>query len=540
MPQKKKPSLRIGQRYRANRVDTHYDTIIIGSGIGGMATAAMLTDHNQRVLMLEQHYTLGGMTHAYEREGFEWDVGVHYIGDVGVDTTLSKKVFDWLTSNNLKWASLGACYDRIHIGSNEYLLPPGQEEYRSFLHAKFPDDIDAIDHYIIKMKNNAAAARNYTASKLLPEAITKLGQLLGPLKLPDDFFRPTREVLEEITDNQELIAVWCAQWGDLGLPPAQSAFFMHCLIAKHYLHGAYYPVGGSSEFARQALPKLTANNSQALTYAKVAKIITEGQRAIGVEMLDGTQIFANNIVSNAGAMLTYQQLVPQSLAQEMGYLQNITSVKRSMSHVCLYIGLHHDGDELALPKHNYWLYPSADFESGVNAFTEQKTTTEPMVYISFPSQKDPTWNERYPGKSTIEIVAPGLFSTYAPWQEETWNQRGDEYEAMKEDVSQRLLEHLYQQLPQLRGKIAYYELSTPLSTRYFCEWEEGEIYGLDHTPARFKQTWLRPKSKIKGLYLTGQDVLSCGVAGAMIAGVACGAAILGPVKGAKKFSELMR
>ena len=84
---------------------------------------------------------------------------------------------------------------------------------------------------------------------------------------------------------------------------------------------------------------------------------------------------------------------------------------------------------------------------------------------------------------------------------------------------QRLLEKLYEKMPHLRGKIDYYELSTPLSTQFFCWYEKGEIYGLDHDPKRFEQTWLRPKTDIDGLYLTGQDIMTCGVVGAMIGGL---------------------
>ena len=76
-----KPStLRIGQRYRAERLDGPYDAVIIGSGMGGLTTAALLSRLGKKVLVLEQHYTIGGFTHSYERQGYEWDVGVHYIG----------------------------------------------------------------------------------------------------------------------------------------------------------------------------------------------------------------------------------------------------------------------------------------------------------------------------------------------------------------------------------------------------------------------------------------------------------------------------
>ncbi len=82
-----------------------------------------------------------------------------------------------------------------------------------------------------------------------------------------------------------------------------------------------------------------------------------------------------------------------------------------------------------------------------------------------------------------------------------------------------MLESLFEQLPQLRGRVAVCEISTPLTTAHFAGYDRGELYGLEHTPARFRQGFLRPATPIPGLYLTGQDIVSCGVAGAMFGGV---------------------
>jgi all-trans-retinol 13,14-reductase len=82
-------------------------------------------------------------------------------------------------------------------------------------------------------------------------------------------------------------------------------------------------------------------------------------------------------------------------------------------------------------------------------------------------------------------------------------------------------------VPQVRGKVDHAELSTPLSTRHFANYSRGELYGLAHTPTRFRQRFLRPQTPIRNLFLTGQDVTVCGVAGAMAGGVLCASAILG-------------
>ncbi|HNB50162.1 MAG TPA: hypothetical protein PK332_12400, partial [Chitinophagales bacterium] len=87
------------------------------------------------------------------------------------------------------------------------------------------------------------------------------------------------------------------------------------------------------------------------------------------------------------------------------------------------------------------------------------------------------------------------------------------------------LEHLYKYEPQIRGKIDTYELSTPITTKHFCNYLQGEIYGLDHQPSRFAKEYLKPQTPIKNLYLTGQDIVTVGIAGALLSGILTASAI---------------
>jgi all-trans-retinol 13,14-reductase len=97
---------------------------------------------------------------------------------------------------------------------------------------------------------------------------------------------------------------------------------------------------------------------------------------------------------------------------------------------------------------------------------------------------------------------------------------------LKEEFQQRALEQLCVLHPQIRACVDWAEVSTPLSTAHFAGYPSGEIYGLEHTPARFAQKWLRPRTFVDGLYLTGQDIVSCGVSGAVVSGIVTASAIL--------------
>jgi all-trans-retinol 13,14-reductase len=194
----------------------------------------------------------------------------------------------------------------------------------------------------------------------------------------------------------------------------------------------------------------------------------------------------------------------------------------------LYIGLKGSPEELGLPKTNYWIYPEdADHDACVERYLHDIDQPFPLVYISFPAAKDPDWSNRYPGRSTIDIITLLPFDEFTKWEGSRWKKRGEEYEALKEKIAQRLLEVLYRQLPQVKGKVDYYELSTPLTTQHFINYERGEIYGLDHSPSRFRQSFLRPRTPIKNFYLTGQDMVTAGIGGALFSGVLTVAAMTG-------------
>jgi all-trans-retinol 13,14-reductase len=100
-----------------------------------------------------------------------------------------------------------------------------------------------------------------------------------------------------------------------------------------------------------------------------------------------------------------------------------------------------------------------------------------------------------------------------------------EYEDFKARFAERLLDHLYVHVPRVRGKVDYSELSSPLSTRHFSGHPHGEMYGLSPTPERFRMR-MRAQTAVRGLFLTGQDLVMAGVVGAMFGGVLAASAVL--------------
>ena len=522
-------SINMIQSYKQNpTLEENYDTIIIGSGMGSLTCGAILAKEGQKVLVLEQHYTAGGFTHVFKRKGYEWDVGIHYIGEVGRPKSAVKKLFDYITNAELKWADMGDVYDRIIIGDKSYDFVKGTTNFKAKLISYFPEEENAITEYIKLVFEANKASRKFFMEKAAPKWMSNLFGAFMRKKYLKYADQTTYQVLSSLTTNQELIKVLSGQYGDYGLPPKQSSFVMHASVVRHYSSGGNFPIGGSSRIVATIDPVIESAGGTILVKAEVDEIIIKNNTAVGVKMPDGKVINANNIISGAGIITTYNKLLPKQELLKHNLKNQLQKVTPSVAHICLYIGLNGTPEKLNLSKTNLWIYPDdGDHDLCVERYLNDNDAPFPLVYISFPAAKDPDWNNRYPGKSTIDVLTLMPYELVEKWEDSKWMKRGNEYDDFKEKLSQRLLKILFEHEPQLVDKIDHYELSTPLTTKHFVNYDKGEIYGLDHTPKRYHQRFLQPRTPIKNLYLTGQDIVTAGVAAALFSGVLTTSAMIG-------------
>jgi all-trans-retinol 13,14-reductase len=522
-------NITVGSSYQQNPPADQWGAIVIGSGIGGLAAAALLAKNSgKRVLVLERHYVAGGFTHAFHRPGYEWDVGVHYVGQVQDPASPLHRIFDHLTGGRLCWNPMPEVYDRIRIGDREYEFVAGLERFRDRLKSYFPSETAAIDRYLRAVQSCAGRTPLYFAEKALPRPIARIG---GPL-MRAPFLRwarrTTAEVLAELTTNRELAGVLAGQWGDYGLPPAESSFAVHAIIAAHYFQGASFPVGGASSIAAGIAPAIESAGGRIVFSAEVREILLDAkQRAVGVRMQDGRELRAGIVISDAGAWNTFASLLPPQAPGVAPALAELRTVPASMAHLCLYAGVKQGAAELGLTGTNLWIHPTPDHDANLARFTADSSAPLPMLFISSPSAKDPDFERRHPGRATLEVICPAPYDWFAKWQDTRWKRREQDYDNFKQSLTERLRNALEENVPAVRGKLDMAELSTPLSTRHFMNYRRGEAYGISATPARFRLRCLTPHTAVRNLYLTGQDVCTLGVTGAMMGGILTASAILG-------------
>ena len=497
--------------------DGPWDYIVIGSGMGGMTSAAMLATLGRRVLVLEQHFVPGGFTHMFRRKHWIWDVGVHAVGEV-TRHSMSGRLLSRITGGRLQWHSLGPVYEQFYFPDDFRLdFPDNPKQFKENLLAAFPGERPAIERYLQYTNEVSSGMKGYYFARALPPWLARPLDWVLARKAQGFLEMNTAEVVNGLTRNEHLKTVMTAQWGYYGSTPSRSSFAIQALVNKHYKHGAYYPVGGAREIARNLLQTVADAGGWTCINADVAEILIDDNRATGVRLKNGEEIRAGKVISAAGIASTIRRLLPIHY-HDQDWAKSILRLKPAPAHVCLYLGFKGDIRKTGAGPANKWFYNTWDSEVDAwDIFNPESPA--PVLYCSFPSLKDP---EHEPGPEQLhtgEVVTFVPWSAFEPWRDTAWKKRGSEYEAFKKRLHDSLLHQFLTRMPDLEPMLAYSELSTPLSTDNFCRPQSGSIYGLEPTPERFKNPHLGPHSPIKNLYFSGSEVCSVGVIGAMMGGV---------------------
>lgn len=499
-----------------------WDIIVIGSGMGGMVTAAALSRLGHKVLMLEQYNALGGQTHSFSREGFSWDAGLHYLGGFGPDES-ERAMLDWLCDSPIKLAPIGPVYDTLHIGDAAPLkLSRPASAQRMDLKERFPDDAAAIDKWFDAIIDGCDAMDTAGHVRSMPSVFASAVKWWRGKRLSRFCERTTAEVVNEITGNAELAKVLMAQWGDFGGRPTTTSFAFHAAVMNSYLEaGAYYPVGGAGSIGEHLLPTITNNGGETRAGVEVTSLIMQNGVVTGVETVDGDKFFAKRIVSNIGARETVDRLLPEGHGHDE-WVNEIRSIGPNICHYSLFLGFEGDVEAAGMTKSNHWLYPTGEVDV---VWSDTPHGRPPAMFVSFASLKDSAHDPGPDKKYAGEMIAWSDWSTVEKWADVPPGERGDHYQTFKKNIECVLLEQFASYFPRLAELIVFHEISTPLATASITGHRMGSFYGLDVTPHRITTDALRMKTPIDGLYLTGQDVLTPGIPGAFWAGFLCAGTI---------------
>ncbi|KAG0715457.1 putative all-trans-retinol 13,14-reductase [Chionoecetes opilio] len=572
LDQKKRDAV-LKQGFSEDKVPKDLDAIVIGSGIGGLSSAAILAKAGKKVLVLEQHDQAGGCCHTFIEKGYEFDVGIHYIGEMTYQS-ISKTFVDQITDGQLEWEPLDDAYDEVIFAEKNqeprrYDVVSGEGKWKEYLIGKFPEEADNIRRFFKLVDEVTDGNKNYMVVKFIPLWAVWLLEKTGLINYFTGFYKwnkkTCREVVSEVTQNQELRDIFCYCFGDYGTPPSKAGFPMQALLISHFGKGSSYPVGGASEIAFHIIPVIEAVGGKVLVRAEVSQIMTDSSGVVyGVEVKKGTEVVkvtAPIIISDAGLYNTFENLLPTDIAATSRLWEMTKTAQHGPGCLSVFVGLDCDEEQLEiLHRRNAWVYTANDidklFLNYMKLSREEGLDADiPLLFISFPSTKDPEWKKKYPGKTTMAIVTLMPYEWVSEWNDNRVKKRGDEYEVVKKAFGHKAVEQACQLFPSMRDHIDYVSVGTPVSNNYYLgtsPWgdlrpgpHQREVLSVEqchpqsqdrHSRLRrhprlscgavnaAKRTEMRKRSS--GLFLTGQDVCSCGFAGALFGGLFSAWAVL--------------
>ena len=405
----------------------HFDAIVIGSGIGGLSVAAILSKFNhKKVLILEQHFTIGGFTHDFKRKGgFCWDVGLHYVGEMATGST-GRAVFDYITDNKLRWTAMPDPFEIFVYPDFSFPVSTNPQQYQADLIEKFPAEKQGIKRYFTDIKKAASWYGLYHMLELFPSWLRPFVKFFNRRR--SKLIRQTTQAyLDQNFYNHHLKALLVSQWGTYALPPSQSCFGIHALIVQHYLKGGWYPVGGSQAIAKNILPIIEKAGGRAIAQREVTEVILDNGVAVGVKArkshnpeAEVESYYAPIIISDAGAFNTYTKLIRDS--RVLTYQEQIKAFPKGYSAITLYLGLKESPEKLGFRGENHWIYSHYNHDMTFAHPTNADTQTPTSCYLSFPSLKNSEAQAH-----TAEVIVFAEYDFFSKWKHNPWRRRGPEY-----------------------------------------------------------------------------------------------------------------
>ncbi|GBL34598.1 putative all-trans-retinol 13,14-reductase [Filimonas sp.] len=478
-----------------------YDIVIIGAGLGGLLSAALLSKEGYKVCVLEKNKQIGGCLQSFGFDGKLFESAVHYIGSLDEGQTLYK-IFRYLgLMEKLQLLRLDTeCFDEIRFGEKIFKMAQGHASFIDTLSVSFPNERNGIDAYIREMCHVCEHFPMYNlriGNAEEKQAVSRFG---------------LKEKLDSLTENELLKQVLTGNNLLYGGHYQYTPFYLHALIENSYIESSFKCRDGSTQIARLLQEVIQQQGGEVLRNADIQRLVEKDGLLLYAEDSNGEQYHAAHFISNLHPQRTYRML-DSNMIRPIAR-RRFDTLPNTLSSFVVNISL----KEKRIPFVNHNIYSHTTEDAWHDA--HRSVIDTPTSFGIFFAE-----DKQHPGyAASLSILTYMDASATSSWDHSfhTTSERDKREEAYQQFKQQHIVDiigSLQSVIPGLKEAVKAVDASTPLTYRDYLNSPEGTMYGIQKDVRRLAESTLATRTKIPNLYLTGQNINLHGVLGVSITAV---------------------
>ena len=472
--------------------------VVIGGGIGGLVTGALLAKEGYQVTVLEKNVIIGGGLQTFKRNGVRFPTGMHIFGGFQEGGNL-RKIFAYLgvlEKVTLQPMDANASDVVTMMSTGEtYGLPQGKERFITYLSEQFPAEKEHIRAYIDRL---------FELSE--EEDLFYLRET--PAEHPshsDDFLGSVDELRDQYIADPKLKALLGYLTPLFGSDPQTTPAYIHALLITLHINGTYQFVDESQQMAEALAEVIEKAGGQVVANEEVVKIEVENRAITKVVTKKGHVYQADSYISDVHPDVLLRIIDPQAFTT--AFKTRIQSVPETMSSFKVFVKF----------KEQAFLYQNHSHF----CLSEDDVWPQQLMFVTPPVAQQGDFAE------TMVLIAPMDFSEVKAWEDTRTGHRGEAYERWKQAKTDSVLDRIERLYPDFRNRIDFVFASSPLTIRDYYGNKEGSNYGFQKDSRNLMLSQMSVATKIKNLSLTGQNVNIHGLCGVTLTAIETAEALVG-------------